>query len=758
MSLVPDKGLRIERRFTRAGTDVYSAFEFEKRKIDIRAATGDSVKEQIVVEVPVGWSATAVEILAQKYFRKTGVPQADGSFGGETSVRQVVHRMALAWRSWGARYGYFRSAEAAEAFYDESVYMLLSQMAAPNSPQWFNTGLFEAYGIAGPPQGHWYVDPNSGEVHSATSAYEHPQPHACFILSVKDDLVNPGGIMDLILREARLFKYGSGSGTNYSALRSDREKLSGGGFSSGVLSFLKVGDAAAGAVRSGGTTRRAAKMVQLDIDHPEIRQFIRWKAAEEEKAAVLVNAGYSATMEGEAYRTVSGQYSNNSVRITDEFMNALRNNTTWSLIARTSGEVIEEVNARLLWDEIADAAWSCGDPGVQFDTVINNWNTCAADGRIRASNPCAEYMFLDDTACNLASLNLARFVNALTGNFDIESFVHACRIWSIVLDVSVQAAQYPSPEVALRSFSYRTLGVGFTNLGAVIMRNGWAYDSDPARKFAAAVAALLTGAAYRTSAEMAQFLGPFSRYEANKIDMLRIIGLHQYHVRKEVQSAINSGENRTKAVTPIATIIKKAEDVWDEVMAAGIIHGFRNAQVSVIAPTGTIGLLMDCDTTGIEPEYALLKIKKMVEGATRQLYNRQVVSALRVLNYTPDQIDAFITLLLNEGAQKAVGSLHEKDSAVFACSSDGGIAVAGHLQMMAAVQPFISGAISKTVNFPNTASRQEVASCFLLAWQLGLKSITVYRNGSKLSQPLLESSKHQAVENQEGVFNCQECG
>src|ERR1700753_3537887 len=470
------KGLKVDRYFSKEGVNVFDLFKYEKRSSVIRNPSGDAVFEMNDVEVPASWSQVATDILAQKYFRKAMVPQPDGTTGSEKSIKQVAHRMANCWKDWGMRYGYFASKKDADIFYDEIVYTITGQLAAPNSPQWFNTGLHTSYGITGKPQGHYYVDPVTEMLSKSTSAYERPQPHACFILSVDDDLVNEGGIMDLWVREARIFKYGSGVGTNFSSIRGDGEKLSGGGTSSGLMSFLKIGDRAAGAIKSGGTTRRAAKMVCLDLDHPEIMDFINWKVEEEKKVGALIAAGYPSDYEGEAYKTVSGQNSNNSIRIPNEFFDKLSNDEDWELTARSDRRVMKRIPAREVWNQISYAAWRCGDPGTQYDTTINEWHTCPGGGPIRASNPCSEYMFLDNTACNLASVNLRRFYKEHTNAIDVEGFEYSCRLWTTVLEVSVLMAQFPSKEVARLSYDYRTLGLGYANLGSMLMVMGIAYD------------------------------------------------------------------------------------------------------------------------------------------------------------------------------------------------------------------------------------------------------------------------------------------
>lgn len=830
-------GLSFPRYFTRDGVNPYDQFEYELRSSVIRNTTGDAVFEMHNVEVPKDWSQVATDILAQKYFRKAGVPQPDGSTGSETSIKQVAHRLADCWRQWGEQYGYFASTQDAQIFYEEMAYMILAQMAAPNSPQWFNTGLFTAYGIKGKPQGHYYVDPDSGELKKSTSAYERPQPHACFILSVDDDLVNSGGIMDLWTREARIFKYGSGVGTNYSKIRGEGEKLSGGGTSSGLLSFLKIGDAAAGAIKSGGTTRRAAKMVCLDLDHPEIESFVEWKVKEEDKVAALIAAGYSSDYEGEAYRTVAGQNSNNSVRIPNTFFKALEQESDWELIGRTNGKVFKTVSARKLWEKIAYAAWRCADPGVQYDTTINEWHTCPKSGRINASNPCSEYMFLDNTACNLASINLRKFYDDDKLVFNVEAFEHACRLWTVVLEISVLMAQFPSPEVAQLSYEFRTLGLGFANLGSLLMVSGIPYDSDKARAIAGAISAIMTGISYKTSAEMARALGPFKGYELNKEDMMRVMRNHRY-------AAYNASENyEGLEIKPMGIdqalcpeyLLKAACDAWDEALQLGDAYGYRNAQATVIAPTGTIGLLMDCDTTGVEPDFALVKFKKLSGGGYFKIINQSIPLALKNLGYKDESIESIVnyakgtgtlknapyvnyeTLMLKGfteqevlhvdkvmssafeisfvfnvftlGAEtlerlgfsaehysepgfnllRALGftreeieaandhicgtmtiegapALQEKHYSVFDCANKCGkigeryIHQHGHVRMMGAVQPFISGAISKTINLPHEATVEEIEDCYMLSWQLGLKANALYRDGSKLSQPLSTKS------------------
>ncbi|HRX93727.1 MAG TPA: vitamin B12-dependent ribonucleotide reductase, partial [Chitinophagaceae bacterium] len=627
-------GLQFTRRFTSEDVSVYDMFEYDYRTSVIRNPGGDVVFEMNNVEVPKQWSQIATDILAQKYFRKAGVPQPDGSLGRETSAKQVAHRLANCWRVWGERYGYFASEKDAQIFYEELVYSILNQMCVPNSPQWFNTGLYESYGIVGKPQGHYFVDPADGELKKSRNAYERPQPHACFILSVDDDLVNEGGIMDLWVREARIFKYGSGVGTNFSSIRGEGEKLSGGGTSSGLMSFLKIGDRAAGAIKSGGTTRRAAKMVCLDLDHPEIVEFIDWKVEEEKKVGALINAGYSNDYEGEAYRTVSGQNSNNSVRIPNEFFEKLEKNEDWELKARSDGRVMKKVSSKELWNKISYAAWRCADPGTQYNTTINEWHTCPEGGSIRASNPCSEYMFLDNTACNLASANLMKFYDAETNKFDVEGYEYNCRLWTVVLEVSVLMAQFPSKEVAQLSYEYRTLGLGYANLGTMLMVSGIPYDSEEARAIAGAITAIMTGTAYKTSAEMAQHLGAFPRYEENKEHMLRVMRNHRL-------AAYDADEYEGLSLKPQGIhskhcpdyLLKAACNAWDEAVEMGEKYGYRNAQSTVIAPTGTIGLVMDCDTTGVEPDFALVKFKKLSGGGYFRIINQSVPTALKNLGY-----------------------------------------------------------------------------------------------------------------------------
>ncbi|MCW5764425.1 MAG: adenosylcobalamin-dependent ribonucleoside-diphosphate reductase [Phycisphaeraceae bacterium] len=870
--------MKIARKFTVAGKDAFSTVEWVKRSSKITNPDGSVVFQMDDAEVPAKWSQLATDIMVSKYFRKAGVPQTDAQgravekdgkpvTGPERSARQVIHRLAGCWRHWGETHGYFDTAADAQAFYDELVYMLVHQIAAPNSPQWFNTGLNFAYGITGPAQGHFVCDPRTGEVGLARDAYTHPQPHACFIQSVTDDLVNEGGIMDLWVREARLFKYGSGTGTNFSSLRAENESLSGGGKSSGLMSWLRIGDRAAGAIKSGGTTRRAAKMVCLDMDHPDIEQFINWKVREEIKVAALVEGmkhlapEHRQTAErlglkldydfnGEAYQTVSGQNSNNSVRIADEFFDALDAGAQWQTRYRLTGKPARQYRAEDLWEQVSYAAWRCADPGVQYDTTINAWHTCPSGGRINASNPCSEYMFLDNTACNLASINLIELYDPKTRRFDVERYEHAIDLWTIVLEISVLMAAFPSAEIARLSYRYRTLGLGFANLGALLMQAGLAYDSPEARALAGCFSAILTGRSYRMSAVMARELGAFEGFEADRDNMLRVIRNHRLAAHGTPRDSAKYENLRIRPV-PIdhgvmsggsvlvrnaSELLRRSVEAWDEALELGIAHGYRNAQVTVIAPTGTIGLLMDCDTTGVEPDFALVKFKKLAGGGYFKIANASVRPALEALGYGEAQIHQIMTYLLGTlsldtpipggagtlrslllakgltpeqtdringalptvfelgfafsawsvgddalkrlgidpdrakadagfnllrelglgaaqvdalndavcGRQTVEGAPHLKPEhlSVFDCANKCGkigrrfIAAEGHIRMMAAVQPFISGAISKTINLPAEATVRDVKDAYRLSWELGIKANALYRDGSKLSQPL----------------------
>ena len=825
------------RQFTKDDVSPFDMFEYDYRTSVIKNPTGEVVFQMDNVEVPKQWSQIATDILAQKYFRKAGVPKDDGTTGRETTVKQVAHRMAHCWRVWGERYDYFATPNDAQVFYDELVYSILNQACVPNSPQWFNTGLHEVYGITGKPQGHYYVDAKDGQLKKSANAYERPQPHACFILSVNDDLVNEGGIMDLWVREARIFKYGSGVGTNFSSIRGEGEKLSGGGTSSGLMSFLKIGDRAAGAIKSGGTTRRAAKMVCLDLDHPEIEKFINWKVEEEDKVAALIAAGYASDYEGEAYRTVSGQNSNNSIRIPNEFFNVLDEEGEWELKGRSDGRVMKKVEAKKLWEQITYAAWRCADPGTQYDTTINEWHTCPEGGPIRASNPCSEYMFLDNTACNLASVNLRQFFDESNNTFNVAGFEYTCRLWTTVLEISVLMAQFPSKEVAQLSYDYRTLGLGFANLGSMLMVSGIPYDSEEARGIAGAITAIMTGVSYKTSAELASFLGAFDKYEENKTHMLRVMRNHRA-AAYDASDAYEGIEIKPQGINAKYCpdyLLKAATKAWDDAVQMGEKYGYRNAQTTVIAPTGTIGLVMDCDTTGVEPDFALVKFKKLSGGGYFKIINQSVPQALRNLKYSENEIEEIVAyakghasldrspfintkILLEKGfiqadidklnsslaaafeigfvfnaytlgetclerlgfkldqyndygwsLLEALGFsdeeidaaniyicgtmtvegapyLKEEHLPVFDCANKCGqigerfIHAHGHIRMMGAAQPFLSGAISKTINLPNEATLEEIADSYRLSWELGLKACALYRDGSKLSQPLSNKS------------------
>ncbi len=856
--------LSIPRFFTRPGEDPFDSVTWTTRTSRITNPDGSVVFEMADAEVPATWSQMASDIMVSKYFRKAGVPQvdADGNaildesgqpfLGPERSAKAVIHRLAGCWRHWGESRGYFATPEDAETFYAELCYMLVHQMAAPNSPQWFNTGLSWAYGITGPSQGHYYVDDTTGELAVSDDAYTRAQVHACFIQSVGDTLVGDGGLMDLWVREARIFKYGSGTGTNFSHIRGEGEPLSGGGTSSGLMSFLRVGDRAAGAIKSGGTTRRAAKMVCLDLDHPDIEQFITWKADEEKKVAALIAAGYPADFNGEAYSTVSGQNSNNSVRVPNAFVEAVERNDTWDLIRRTDRKPAKTVPARELWHTIAEAAWQCADPGLQFETTINEWHTCPEAGPIRASNPCSEYMFLDDTACNLASLNLLRFFEVETGTFDVAAFQHAVRLWTVVLEISVLMAQFPSEEIARRSYDYRTLGLGYANLGTVLMLLGLPYDSDEARTYAGAVTALMTGESYATSAELASHLGPFPGFASNREHMLRVIENHR-------RAAYAATEYDSLSVLPMPidpdlapeSLLSAARDAWDRAVDAGRKHGYRNAQTTLLAPTGTIGLLMDCDTTGVEPDFALVKFKKLAGGGYFKIANQSLEPALTNLGYTKEQRKEILTYVLGtlslDGAphvnrdslqskgfnaddiakiERALPGVFELPFAfnawtlgeetlarvgitlaeastpgfdllaafgfkrseieaanehicgtmtvegaplladehlpVFDCANRCGkkgtrfIHHLGHVKMMSAAQSFLSGAISKTINMPHEATIDDVTDAYHESWRHGLKAMALYRDGSKLSQPLSTKSDVGVVEGSEAEIEHEE--
>jgi len=819
-SVKPGNGLVFKRFFTNAGVHPLDEVRYVKRSSVITNPDGSVVFKMENVEVPESWSQLATDIIVSKYFRKAGVPET----GSEVSARQVVSRIAHSLRVAGEKFGgYFKSGEDAQVFEEELLHLLINQKCAFNSPVWFNCGM-DLYGIKGS-GGNFYWDPETDTIRQTADSYSHPQCSACFIQSVEDNLMS---IFDLIKNEARLFKYGSGTGTNFSKLRGRQEKLSSGGTSSGLMSFLEVLDRGAGATKSGGTTRRAAKMVCLDLDHPEIVDFINWKVREEKKVAALIAAGYSSDFNGEAYKTVAGQNSNNSVRVSDEFMRAYLNDGKWQTRYRTNGDVCETFQAKDLMDQIAFAAWACADPGVQFDTTINDWHTCANTDRIHASNPCSEYMFLDDSACNLASVNVMRYLRP-DGTFDIEGFRHTVRIFITAMDIIVDYASYPTEVIGKNSHAYRPLGIGYANLGSLLMVSGIPYDSPKALAICGALTAILTGHSYRTSAEIAASKGAFPEYKKNESSMLRVIEKHRTAAHKI------SSEHCWQS------ILVAAHEDWEDALAIGKLYGYRNAQVSVIAPTGTIGLLMDCDTTGIEPDFALVKFKKLAGGGYFKIINQCVPAALQKLGYseseiqsiveyvqgtsrlegTPwinretlaakglnnaelDKIDAmlpsvfdlsfaFTKWTLGEDALKRLGFkpedynhlrfnvlealgfskkeiedanhvtcgmmtiegaplLKEEHLPVFDCANRCGkygkryIEPMTHVRMMAAAQPFISGAISKTVNLPHETTVEEIEKIYVESWKMGLKAVALYRDGSKLSQPLNTKSGDSAVD------------
>ena len=938
------KGMKIGRQFTKEGEEAFGKLKWKKRNIEILNIDGSSAFEMKNVNLPVNFSGVAANVLSQKYFRKAGIAaklkkskergvplwlsksvpdekalskiKEEKRYVEETDGKELFRRLAGTWTYWGWKNDYFKTEKDARAFYDELCYMLAAQMASPNSPQWFNTGLNWAYGIEGPAQGHLYVDQETGQVENSKNAYERPQPHACFIQSVSDDLVKEGGIMDLWTREARLFKYGSGTGSNFSHIRGGGEALSGGGTSSGLMSFLKIGDTAAGAIKSGGTTRRAAKMVSLDMDHPDIEEFIEWKVKEEEKVAGLVSGSlhiqehcnellaaiqaypdaekrmdqkenpelakalkkamkahipnsligrvlelgeqgwtsiefetYGTEWEGEAYQTVSGQNSNNSVRVTNEFMEAVAKDGMWNLYWRTElvkaekeGRVAEpckSMPANDLWRKISQAAWSCADPGIQYHSTINEWHTCPKDGKIRGSNPCSEYMFLDDTACNLASLNLGSFYDEKTETFDVEAYEHAVRIWTVVLEISVLMAQFPSEAIARLSYEYRTLGLGYANIGSLLMRMGIPYDDPRAYAICGSLTAILGGISYATSAEMAGVIGPFERYEYNKNEMLKVIRNHRraaYNKKPEKYEELTITPQGINPDSCPEYLVKAAKKAWDSALEMGEEYGYRNAQATVIAPTGTIGIVMDCDTTGIEPDFALIKFKTLAGGGSLKIINQSVPLALKKLGYSNSERDEIVEYIIGtakfDGAphinnetlmnygftEKVLSELEERVSnltsmkmlftplnigdefcknnlkltdeqmndpmfvllehmgfseqqieeaenhifgkltienaphikeehlAVFDCANKCGkygmrsIDYKAHVRMMAAAQPFISGAISKTINMPHEVLVEDIEEVYELSWKLMNKAMAVYRDASKLSQPLMSGA------------------
>lgn len=751
--------MKIKRLFTRniaTGKSVFDLVEWEWRDIESTDANGHPIV--LKFEVPKQFSTVAATIAATKYARRSDVPKEaqelfgiDMDNGRENSYKQLAHRLALAWMNWGVKGKYF-SVEDGLKYYDEMVYMLLKQKSAPNSPQWFNTGIHAAYGVEKESQGYYRVNPETGKLEETKKSFEFPQPHACFIQSVDDNMFEDNGIWDLMIREGKLFKFGSGSGSNFDNIRGKNEPVSGGGKSSGLLSFLRTIDRSAGSVSSGGITRRAAKMVCLSADHPDIMTFVKWKSIEEDKALALINAGYDgrfdADWENGAYATVSGQNSNNSIRLNNDFMQRVEDNFTndeWNLTARTTGDVWETIKASDLWKQINYAAWRCADPGLQFDDTINEWHTTPKAGRINASNPCSEYMFLDDTACNLASINLFGFFDVETGMFDVEGFQHAVRLWTITLEISVLMAQFPSQAIAENSYKYRTLGLGHLEGGTVLMTSGIPYDSDLGRNIVGAITAIMTGTAYATSAEMAKELGTFHDFDIHKEDMLRVIRNH----RRAAFGASKESDYEGLTITPVeldenitpAYLLTAARDSWDKATMNGSKYGFRNAQTTVLAPTGTIGLLMDAACTGVEPEFSLVKFKKLVGGGYFQFVNPNIEIALKKLGYNEQEIKSIVDYIAETNTIEG-SVLKDEHLAVFDCANKQGetgkrfIHHRGHTKMMASAQSFLSGAISKTVNMPEYATEEEIAELHLESWKLGIKAVAIYRDNCKSSQPL----------------------
>ncbi|WP_413582150.1 vitamin B12-dependent ribonucleotide reductase [Bdellovibrio sp. HCB288] len=735
--------LHSTRFFVPVGQSPERMFKWKKLDCEIKNRKGEIFFQMKSVEAPEGWSQLAVEIAASKYFRKSGVPRTKH----ETSVRQLVNRVVSAVTAAALKQGgYFKNKKDAEIFGNELKFILFSQRAAFNSPVWFNAGLFEAYKISSPSE-HYAWDFKKKSIQPTKNAYERPQCSACFIQSVDDSI---DGIFELLKNEARLFKYGSGTGSNFSSLRSKYEPLNSGGHSSGLISFLDVLDRGAGAIKSGGTTRRAAKMVVVDIDHPEILDFIDWKMKEEHKAKLLIQAGLSSDFEGEAYKTVSGQNANNSVRVTDQFMKSVQNEKPWKLLSRVTGKSLREIPAAEVWSKINHAAWMCADPGIQFHDTINRWHTCPNTAEIRSSNPCSEYMFLDDSACNLASVNLVKFLNS-DGSFDFESFIHTARTLFVAQEILVDYSSYPTAKIAQNSHDYRPLGLGYANLGSVLMRKGIPYDSDEGRAWAGALTALMNGVAYLTSAELARAKGAFAGFKKNRAPMLNVMKMHEKALAGIDWKYLPEGLDHA------------AQNLWKAVVFNGGKYGFRNAQATVVAPTGTIGLLMDCDTTGIEPDFSLIKLKKLVGGGEIQIVNQSVKPALKSLDYDDAAIEKILAWVSEHNTLVGCPEFKQEHLAVFDCANaaPGGrvLSPESHVTMMAAVQPFISGAISKTVNLPNSATERDIGEIYQLAWELGVKAVAVYRDGSKLSQPLNVKKKNQEdPQVQKFTMKCPECG
>ncbi|MBU2514054.1 vitamin B12-dependent ribonucleotide reductase [bacterium] len=734
-------GLTFESAFfkkSKSTPEVWDTIDWENRESSITSADGKIIFEMKDVEIPATWSQLATNIVASKYFRKAGVPTEQGH---EHSVKQLIYRVADTIADYGKNSGYFASDKDAENFDNDLQWLLLHQYCAFNSPVWFNIGLHHKYDIKG--NGENYAWDEKDKYIKINNQYKRPQASACFIQSVEDDLAS---IFELAKNEANLFKYGSGTGSNMSKLRGSNERLSGGGLSSGLLSFLKVLDSAAGAIKSGGTTRRAAVMRCLDIDHPEIVDFIDWKVKEEQKALALIAEGYSSDFNGEAYATISGQNSNNSVRLTDEFMNAVINDKDWNTTNRTDKKVYKTYKARWLFQKICKATWSCADPGIQYDSIINKWHTCSNTAPIRSSNPCSEFMFLDDSACNLASLNLVKFYQNDT--FNTELFKKACRILIVAQDILVDFASYPTKRIAQTSHEYRPLGLGFANLGTLIMMNGHPYDSDEGRAIAGLVSAIMTGHAYEVSAEIASKLEPFTGYQNNRDVMMDVMRKHTEALGKDMYTI--------KGSQIVKKLQNEAKSCWDGVLKSGEKNGFRNAQVTVLAPTGTIGLLMDCATTGVEPAYSLVMWKKLAGGGVIPMVNHSVPHVLTQLGYSNSQVESITEYIKRHFTIESSDDIKEEHLAIFDCAMSGGegkrsIAPLGHVKMMAAVQPFISGAISKTVNIPKDSTPEDIYNIYMESWKLELKAIAIYRDGSKGSQPLTTAPDKEDTESLETI-------
>lgn len=730
-----------------------SLFEWKSFESEIKGADGSVYFSLSGVEAPTSWSQLAVDIVASKYFRKSGLPKGKS----EKSVRQIVRRVVSAIVSAGIQQKVLTAKEA-KVFGEELKYILLSQRASFNSPVWFNCGLFQSYKIQSD-AGAWTWKKKQAVFQK--NAYENPQVSACFIQSIDDNL---DSIFDLVKNEARLFKFGSGSGTNFSPLRSKYEALAGGGSSSGLISFLEVLDRAAGSIKSGGTTRRAAKMVSLDADHPEILDFVVWKQHEEEKAKALIREGYSPDFEGEAYKTVSGQNANNSVRVTDAFMKAVEADDTWPLMARVSKNVVKEIKARELWIAIEKAAWACADPGLQFHDTIQNWHTSSKSGAINASNPCSEYMFLDDSACNLASLNLVKFLGD-DGQFQEQAYRHTARIMFIAQEILVDFASYPTKVICENSHAYRPLGLGFCGLGAMLMRLGVAYDSNEGRDVAGVLCAFLHGEAYATSAQLAKRLGTFVGYKKNKIPMQKVMDQHHQATKRLLQEV-----NKEHLGIFSNEVLQDLGVLWNDLIKLGKKSGYRNAQATVMAPTGTIGLVMDCDTTGVEPEFSLIRYKKLAGGGNLKMVSSSVGPALQRLGYSDKDQEKILKHVTDFETIEGAPGLQEKHLPIFDCAQKNGsrgkrsLSSEAHLKMMAVLQPFLSGAISKTVNLPNETSAEEIGKIYKKAWKMGLKAIAIYRDGCKSSQPLKTKDYPKCAdcgadtELIGGCFRCPECG